>query len=238
MAVAGGVVKENGPLELCNIVVVSADRNGSTAFMDELPKSGSLNGDFEIVLSECFSQDAAKNQPPNWWDPTGYPPAKVIEYLNRGTGKSVLLKIQITWPNFDLSYLEIEATRKIFFHRNLFESTLSRCMAQTTGHWHSLRGEDTQPYPETRIDLDFFESRFLYRIEQYEKFIDPVLHWCNEIYHYETYKFAPQNILQTNPKKQASIVNYSELKNFALQNQRALSIEKKILDFIESKTRI
>lgn len=211
---AGGVRNGSGHLEYGNTLVLSADRNGSTAFMQDLKTNLNLNGDFEIFLGECFSQDSKKNQPPSWWDPEGVPPSKVVDYINRGTGKSVILKLQITWPTFNNTYFNINATRRIFFHRNLFDSTLSRCIALRTGRWFTHRDET----PETSINTitipeDFFTIRLEYRIEQYIKNMQYIQNWCNEWYRYETYNYCKNLIIIPNLDKNLVVNNYQKLKS-------------------------
>lgn len=192
-----------------NIVILSADRNGSTAFQNDI-KPMSQNQDYFIFLSECFSQDENKNQPPVWWDSIMYPPAKVIETINKGTGKSVSLKIQITWPNFNCNYFDISAKRRIFLHRNLFDSTLSRCIAQQTGLWHTLIDE-SPTIKNVCIGLDFFKLRLEYRIEKYLNAIPYIYDWANEFYRYETYNFTKNLHIKPNPNKEKYILDYKDL---------------------------
>lgn len=213
MGYVGGAKKGYGLLEnYNNTVILSADRNGSTAFQNEIQPM-SQNQDYFIFLSECFSQDKNKNQPPAWWEPSSYSPAKVIETINKGTGKSVSLKIQITWPNFNNNYFDIIANRRIFLHRNLFDSTLSRCIAQQTGLWHTLTNESPN-VKNVSIGLDFFKSRLEYRIEKYLDAIPYIYNWANEFYRYETYKFTKKIHIKPNPDKKQYVLNYKELFDF------------------------
>lgn len=208
MVNVGGVRSGSGHLESCNnIVIVSADRNGSTAFQHDL-LGANLNNDHLLWMGECFSQDPNKNQPTSWYDPVGFRPHDVISAVNAGTGKNVLIKIQITYPNFSSEFLEIAATRRIFFHRNLFDSTLSRCIAQRTGHWFRF---DDESYDDLNIPLDFFSSRLQYRIGCYQTHLDAVLAWANEIRRYELHEYGQGLSIKPNPSKQNKVVNYDEL---------------------------
>ena len=223
MVSVGGVKKDCGHLEnYNNIVIVSADRNGSTAFQHNI-LGPNYNNDDLLWLGECFSQDHEKGQPPVWYNPSVYSPKNVINTVNIGTGKSVLLKIQITYPNFNKTFLDIQAERKIFFHRNLFDSTLSRCIAQTTGKWWWTQEKDQV----VNISKEFFISRLEWRIEQYTKHIDSVLSWANEIYTYETYTYNENNPIKRNKNKKTVVENYNELKN-VFDNYDISRIENKI----------
>jgi hypothetical protein len=207
-----------------NIVIISADRNGSTAFQHNILGSN-FNNDSLLWMGECFSQDSAKGQPPSWYDPA-YTPKDVIQTVNVGTGKPVLIKVQITYPNFDKSYLDITAKRKIFFHRNLFDSTLSRCIAQITGKWWKHQESITDNV--VRIAPDFFMSRLDWRIEQYQRHLDSVLEWANEVYRYETYSYLDDNIIKPNKNKKDVVENYNELYDLFNENTDIKKIEEKI----------
>lgn len=227
----GGVKKGFGDLEnYNNIILISADRNGSTAFQEMLTPRR-LNGDYEVFLGECFSQDPDKQQPPSWYDPVNYGPKLLVETVNKATGKPVVLKAQITYPNFSLEILEIPAARKIFLHRNLFDSTLSRCIAQHTGHWFT-NINDTVNTDQIEIPLDFFISRLEWRIERYSVYLTSVLEWCNELYCYETYNYKVNLSIKPNNDKKFIVKNYDELKNKFLSYQQIskinLLIEKQI----------
>lgn len=226
MVTAGGARKGSGHLEnYDNIVLISADRNGSTAFQQDL-LGANLNNDHVLWLGECFSQDPQKDQPPSWYDPDRIKPKDVIDTVNIGTGKSVLLKIQITYPNFSSDFLEINATRRIFFHRNLFDSTLSRCIAQKTGHWFKF---DDETYQDLNIPVDFFIARLEYRIERYQSSLDDVLLWANEVYRYETHSYGPNLKTKPNPNKKDKVANYDELYRWYLDQPEIHEIENKIL---------
>ncbi len=208
-----------------NTIVLSADRNGSTAFIQNLKISRSLNGDSEVLLGECFSQDSNKNQPPGWWDPENIPPSKVVEYVNRGTGKPATIKLQLTWPTFNKTYFDIKADKRIFFHRNLFDSTLSRCVALTTGHWFTTQNEDID-ISSINIPQQFFVSRLEYRIEKYLEYIEYIQNWCNEWYRYETYKYPKNLIIKPNVDKQLIVDNYQDLKSVYNRYSETVDIEK------------
>lgn len=207
-----------------NIILLSADRNGSTALQHELLTKG-LNQDNILWLGECFSQDTGKVSP-IWYDPINYVPAQVIDVINKGTGKSVFLKIQITWNNFDLSYLNISASRKIFLHRNLFDSTLSRCVALLTGHWFTNPKKIVE-IPIIEVPEDFFLERLNYRIDKYMTYLDKITNWTTEYYRYEQYNFEPDLPTIPNTDKKTTVKNYEKLKEIYL--------EKKEIDIIESK---
>lgn len=195
-----------------NIVVLSADRNGSTAFMEHLKTEvvHNLNGDYNVWLNECFSQDSDKNQPPHWWDPHRFPPSDVIDAINKGTGKRVILKLQITWPLFNKSYYDINAGRKIFLHRNLFDSTLSRCIALKTGYWFTFKHGHQSP-TNIAIEPEFFEERFSYRLERYTENLGYILDWCNEWHRYDEFNYDPSIMLKPNPDKRTVVDNYDQL---------------------------
>lgn len=219
-----------------NIIVLSADRNGSTAYMENLKKTSkyTLNGDYEVFLSECFSQDEGKNQPPHWWDPVNFPPDEVVRAINFGTGKRVVLKLQITWPTFDSTYYKINASRKIFLHRNLFDSTLSRCVALKTGHWFTdLNSEQNTGL--VHIDADFFKSRLDYRIERYIQNLDYILTWCNEWIRYENYNYQNDLRIKPNIDKQLVVENYNELYDLFQSRAEIKVIEKEISKKINDK---
>jgi hypothetical protein len=82
-------------------------------------------------------------------------------------------------------------------HRNLFDSTLSRCVAQLTGEWFTDK-HSTYPSNKIIIDLDFFKSRLEYRLERYVKYIKTINQWRNEYYRYETHNF--DNVLDLQKK--------------------------------------
>lgn len=208
-----------------NIVIISADRNGSTAFQHDV-LGRNLNNDRLLWMGECFSQDPEKNQPPSWYDPNTYKPKNVIDIVNKGTGKGVLLKIQITYPEFNNEFLNINANRKIFFHRNLFDSTLSRCVAQKTGHWFKFDNSDR--YDPLDIPVDFFISRLDYRIEQYNKHIDSVLEWAGEVYRYENYKYSRNLETKPNPDKSNTVKNYNQLYDVFTSYREIDVIEAKV----------
>ena len=222
----GGAKKGFGHLEnYNNIVIISADRNGSTAFQHNI-LGQNLNNDRILWMGECFSQDAEKNQPPAWYNPLIHSPQRVIDTVNVGTGKSVLLKIQITYPNFDNTFLDIKAKRKIFFHRNLFDSTLSRCIAQTTGKWWWTKESNNDK--SVSITEEFFLSRLDWRIEQYTAHIDAVLEWANEVYTYEKYNYNQNLFLKPNKDKKEVVENYEELYNLYKEKTIIKTIEEKI----------
>jgi len=88
-----------------NTVVITADRNGSTAFIESI-KRNNYNSTVEINLGECFSQDYG-NPSPKFWNEQIYKPPQVIDAINIGTGKRVIVKCLITWKNFNESYFDI-----------------------------------------------------------------------------------------------------------------------------------
>ena len=175
-------------------------------------------------MGECFSQDSEKGQPPQWYDPT-ITPKQVIQTVNCGTGKPVLIKVQITYPNFDNTYLDITAKRKIFFHRNLFDSTLSRCIAQRTGKWWWTEEHENE---HAVIPVDFFIPRLEWRIEHYQEHLSTVLDWSNEVYRYENFDYDDDNPIRPNKDKQLVVDNYTELKNKFLEYTAIAEIESKI----------
>jgi hypothetical protein len=209
-----------------NTILISADRNGSTAFQETLKPRG-LNGDYEVFLGECFSQDPDKNQPPSWYDPDNYRPLQLVETVNKATGKPVVLKAQITFPNFTTEFLEIPAQRKIFLHRNLFDSTLSRCIAQLTGHWFTSVDNNVNT-EQVEIPLDFFISRLEWRIDQYLMYLPAVLEWCNELYCYETYNYNTNLSIKPNTDKKFIVKNYDELESKFLSYQHISQINSLI----------
>lgn len=211
MVSAGGAKKGYTDLEnYDNIIVMSADRNGSTAFQQSIFKI-SQNQDFKHVwLGECFSNDDSKGLPMPWYDST-IAPKDVIEHFNKGTGKGVYLKIQITWPSFNDKFFEIPANRRIFLHRNLFDSTLSRCIGQLTGYWFT----DSTSQQNTNtiiVPVDFFKARLEYRIDKYSEYIDKIKNWKNEFYRYETYNYSNSNTnIKKNVDKKSLVINYDQL---------------------------
>jgi len=207
-----------------NIVIISADRNGSTAFQHDILGSNFNNNDL-LWMGECFNLHNDSGQPGSWYNPA-YTPKDVIQTVNIGTGKSVLIKVQITFPTFDKGYLDIPAKRKIFFHRNLFDSTLSRCIAQITGKWWKHQESITDNV--VRIAPDFFMSRLDWRIEQYQRHLDSVLEWANEVYRYETYSYRDDNIIKPNKNKKDVVENYNELYDLFKENTDIKKIEEKI----------
>jgi hypothetical protein len=222
----GGVKKGSGHLEnYHNIVIISADRNGSTAFQHNI-LGQNLNNDKLLWMGECFSQDAEKNQPPAWYNPNKFTPKETIKTVNIGTGKPVLIKIQITYPNFNKNFLEITAERKIFFHRNLFDSTLSRCIAQKTGKW--WWNEESNKDKSVLIPEEFFLSRLEWRIDQYIHHIDAVLDWANEIYTYENYNYDQTLFLKPNKDKKEVVKNYNDLYKLYKEKNSIKEIEEKI----------
>ena len=66
-----------------NTVVITADRNGSTAFIESI-KRNNYNSIVEINLGECFSQDYG-NPSPKFWNEQIYKPPQVIDAINIGT---------------------------------------------------------------------------------------------------------------------------------------------------------
>lgn len=208
-----------------NVVIISADRNGSTAFQHNILGSSNFNNAQLLWMGECFNQDSDKGQLPGWYDPT-YAPKDVIQTVNIGTGKSVLIKVQITFPNFNKSFLDIPAERKIFFHRNLFDSTLSRCIAQITGKW--WWEQESAADSVVNIPIDFFMSRLNWRIDQYQLHLDGVLEWANEVYRYETYTYRDNNIIRPNKNKKDIVENYDELYNLFKETSGIVRIEETV----------
>ncbi len=215
--------------EVKNIVVISADRNGSTAFMHEVQRNKSDNCDHEIFLGECFSQDPEKSQPPVWWSPEKYSPAKVVDTINYGTGKPVILKIQITWSNFNSSYFEINAFEKIFFHRNLVESTLSRCIAQLTGVWHQ-KNDGTTPKKSAPIyvDPEYFLERFNYRLERYEKYLEDIFTWSTCVVNYSNFRYSTENPILRNSHQSQRVQNYEEILSLKKPQLKSIAIDDRI----------
>ncbi len=215
--------------EVENIVVISADRNGSTAFMHEVQRVKSDNCDHEIFLGECFSQDETKNQPPKWWTPEKYSPSQVVDTINYGTGKPVILKVQMTWPNFNSSYFEINAFERIFFHRNLVESTLSRCIAQLTGVWHRKKGEtpanSSQPI---YVDPGYFLERFNYRLERYEKYLDDIFTWSSKVVNYSNFQYSTENPILKNASQSDRVENYHEILSLKTPQLKSTIIDDRV----------
>lgn len=219
-----------------NTVVISADRNGSTAFIESIKKD-KYNQLLEINLGECFSQDYEDNprypygagslnaEPrPKFWNEQLYTPSQVINTINIGTGKKVLLKCLITWQNFNESYFDINSKRKIFLHRNIFDSSLSRCLAQKIGQWHNETNADVHTIPE-----DFFISTLEFRIGRYDKFLDQILNWTNEIVFYETFEFKKNIVVRKNTDRINVVSNYKDLKKIYNQYKNTIdNIEKNI----------
>lgn len=221
-----------------NTVVIAADRNGSTAFIESI-KRNNYNHTTEINLGECFSQDYENNprypyRPgshnadprPHFWNEQIYKPSQVIDAINIGTGKRVILKCLITWQNFNNSYFDIKAKRKIFLYRNMFASSLSKCLAQKIGTWHNDMSTDVHIIPE-----DFFISGLEWRIKRYNKFLDQILDWTNEIVLYDEYHFKEDISIKKNPDRKKIVSNYDDLKEI-YNNKYANTvndIEKEIL---------
>ena len=221
----GGVKKGYTVLEnYKNIIIISADRNGSTAFQKSIFKIPQNQDAHHVWLGECFSNDKGKGLPNNWYDES-IKPKDVVEHFNKGVGKGVYLKIQITWPNFNYDYFDIPAERRIFLHRNLFDSTLSRCVAQLTGEWFTFKNS-TIPSNKIIIDLDFFKSRLEYRLERYVKYIKTINQWRNEYYRYETHNFDNMLDLQKNQNRKQVVDNYDELFDLYKQYNEIEEIEK------------
>ena len=219
-----------------NTVVITADRNGSTAFIESIKKNN-FNLTSEINLGECFSQDYEDNprypyrpgaqnaEPrPKFWNEQMYSPPQVIDAINIGTGKRVILKSLITWQNFNESYFDIKAKRKIFLYRNMFDSTLSRCLAQKNGIWQNDASTDMHTIPE-----DYFIEKLEWRIQSYNKFIDQIIYWTNEIILYEKYKFKKDIRIRKNTDRKYIINNYDNLKKIYNRYSNIIdTIEKKI----------
>jgi hypothetical protein len=223
--IVGGVMKGNGLLEnFDNIVIISADRNGSTAFQYNI-FSPSLNNNDEnyIWIGEGFHSNSENIKSKKCT------PKEVIYSINQGTHKSVVLKSQITYPDFNRGFFDIEASRKIFLHRNLFDSTLSRCIAQTINRWHNLNDED---YAELEIPIKMFKDRLEYRIEKYSLYIDDILKWSEEFYKYEELKFKENLFIKTNPDKKQKVKNYFELYDLFLKYDEVNTIEDKINSYV------
>ena len=220
-----------------NTVVISADRNGSTAFIESI-KRYNYNLTTEINLGECFSQDYEDNprypykpgsqnaEPrPEFWNEQIYSPPQVIDAINIGTGKRVILKCLITWQNFNESYFDIKSKRKIFLYRNMFDSTLSRCLAHKIGIWQNDMSTDTHIIPE-----DFFISKLECRIQSYNKFLNQVLDWTNEIILYEEYEFKKDISLKKHPDRIKIVSNYNDLKEIYREYSYSIdAIENDIL---------
>ena len=219
-----------------NTVIISADRNGSTAFVESIKKNKYYQTT-EINLGECFSQDYEDNPrypyPPgsqnaeprtDFWNEELYKPSEVIDAINIGTGKQVILKCLITWLNFNDHYFDIKSKRKIFLYRNMFESSLSRCLAQKNGTWQNDMSTDKHVIPE-----DFFISKLEFRIERYSEFLDQILNWTNEIVFYETFKFKKNIVVKKNTDRINVISNYNDLRKIYNRYKDTIyDIEKKI----------
>lgn len=188
-----------------NTVVITADRNGSTAFIESI-KRNNYNSIVEINLGECFSQDYG-NPSPKFWNEQIYKPPQVIDAINIGTGKRVIVKCLITWKNFNESYFDIKSKRKIFLYRNMFDSSLSNCLGQKIGTWHNDMSTDTHT-----ISKEFFITVLEYRIKKYNKFLDKILDWTNEIVLYEEYNFKRNIPLRKHPDRKKIVSNYDDLK--------------------------
>lgn len=221
MVDVGGVMKESGLLEnFNNIVIISADRNGSTTFQYNIFNPGLNNNDEEYLwLGEGFHSNS------NQLQKTKYSPKEIVETLNHGLHKSVILKSQITYPNFNNSFFDISATRKIFLHRNLFDSTLSRCIAQTINRWHNIKDKD---YDSLEISLDMFKDRLEYRIEKYLMYVDHIIDWANEFYIYDNITYNKDSFIKKNPNKKQKVKNYNQLYDLFLKYNQIKEIEKKV----------
>ncbi len=220
-----------------NTVVITADRNGSTAFIESIRRSKLNISTTEINLGECFSQDYDENprypyrpgsqnaEPrPEFWNEQMYSPAQVIDAINIGTGKRVILKCLITWQNFNNSYFDIKAKRKIFLYRNMFDSTLSRCLAQKIGVWHNDTSIEMHTIPE-----DYFIEKLESRIQSYNIFLDRILDWTNEIVLYEKYTFKKDIIMKKNTDRKTIVNNYDNLKEIYYSYENIIdNIEKEI----------
>lgn len=193
-----------------NIIIISADRNGSTAFQKSIFKIHQNQDDQHVWLGECFSNDKGKGLPNSWYDKS-LKPKDVIEHFNKGVGKGVYLKIQITWPNFNYDYFDIPAKRRIFLHRNLFDSTLSRCVAQLTGQWFTYDHTNTITEP-IEINEKFFRSRLEWRIEKYMLYLDSICKWKNEFYLYDTHDFSNVTDMKKNQNRKDIVKNFDYLK--------------------------
>jgi len=207
-----------------NVIIISADRNGSTAFQQTIFNIKQNQDSHHVWLGECFSNDASKGLPNSWHNPN-VSPADVIEHFNKGTGKGAYLKIQITWPNFNKLFFDIPAQRKIFLHRNLFDSTLSRCVAQLTGKWFTYN-DSKKSTDRIVIDKEFFLSRFEYRLDRYLKHIDQILEWKNEYYRYENYNYESVKDMRKNRDKKDVVINYDELFDIYQKYSEIEDIEK------------
>ena len=221
MVDVGGVMKESGLLEnFNNIVIISADRNGSTTFQYNIFNPGLNNNDEEYLwLGEGFHSNS------NQLQKTKYSSKEIVETLNHGLHKSVILKSQITYPNFNNSFFDISATRKIFLHRNLFDSTLSRCIAQTINRWHNIKDKD---YDSLEISLDMFKDRLEYRIEKYLMYVDDIIEWANEFYIYDNITYNKDSFIKKNPNKKQKVKNYNQLYDLFLKYNQIKEIEKKV----------
>lgn len=221
MAVVGGAMKGSGLLKnFNNIVIISADRNGSTSFQYNIFNPGLNNNDEEYLwLGEGFHSNSNKSQK------IKYSPKEVVDTLNHGLHKSVILKSQITYPNFNNSFFDIPATRKIFLHRNLFDSTLSRCIAQTINRWHNTKDKD---YDSLEISLDMFKDRLEYRIEKYLMYVDHIIDWANEFYVYDSITYNKDSFIKKNPNKKQKVKNYNQLYDLFLKYNQIKEIEKKV----------
>ena len=222
-----------------NIVVITSDRCGSTAFIESIKKPSNVNQTTQINLAECFSQDYEINPrypfgpraqnydpKPKFWNEQTYSPPQVIDAINIGTGKSVVLKCLITWANFNNSYFDIKAKRKIFLHRNMFDSTLSRCVAHKTTQWHNATSTIKHNIPE-----DFFISKLEWRIRKYNEYLHQILDWSNETVLYEEYQFGENGTVKKNPDKMDIVINYDNLKEIYDSYSMIInSIEEQILN--------
>jgi hypothetical protein len=219
--IVGGVMKESGLLEnFDNIVIISADRNGSTAFQYNIFSPGLNNNDENYIwIGEGFHSNSENIKTKKCT------PKEVVYSINHGTHKSVVLKSQITYPDFNRGFFDIEASRKIFLHRNLFDSTLSRCIAKTINRWHNINNED---YNKLEIPIDLFKNTLEYRIEKYSLYIDDILKWAEEIYKYENFKFEKNLSMKKNPDKNKKVNNYFELYDVFSKYEEVNVIEDKI----------
>jgi hypothetical protein len=105
----------------------------------------------------------------------------------------------------------------------MFESSLSRCLAQKNGTWQNDMSTDKHVIPE-----DFFISKLEFRIERYSEFLNQILNWTNEIVFYETFKFKKNIIVKKNTDRINVISNYNDLR-------KIYNRYKDIIDDIEKK---
>lgn len=208
-----------------NIVIISADRCGSTALQQHI-LGNNLNNDSMVWLGECFNTKMSQNVP---YNPEKYPPKSVINSINQGTGKNVIVKILLTYSNYDNRFLEIKSDQNIFFHRNLFDSSLSRAIAQQTGTWFRFQHTPETTVEKIEIPVEVFEEKLEWRLSCYGNHIDDIIKWHNIFYRYENFNFNKKVNIRKNPDKEKQIINYAELKE-AYKNYKVFidQIEEKI----------